>query len=162
MTVKTYISCTPPMKICDIKVFVAPRHTSFKYQYSGSTSKPILEVPQVPNVHHSNDTTFWSCDLFRDFSVWKIFNYSCLRQKLFWFLWLLHSQLYVSEGCQILPIAPVKIRHRCTIHEIYSLMKISVQSLMLRSIDGTRPACINYWGGMLADVHDGPWCITAR
>ena len=36
--------------------------------------------------------------------------------------------------------------------------EISVRSVMLRWLDGTRPACINYWGGMLAGVHDGPWC----
>ena len=36
-------------------------------------------------------------------------------------------------------------------------MKFYVQSVMLRSIDDTRPACINFWEGMLADVHDASW-----
>ena len=53
-------------------------------------------------------------------------------------------------------IAPVTIRHRCTIYATDSLMKFSVQGVVLRWLDGTSPACINYSGGMLADVHDGP------
>ena len=39
--------------ICDRKVFAALSHTSFQYQYSGSTSKPILKVLWVPNVHQA-------------------------------------------------------------------------------------------------------------
>ena len=46
----------------------------------------------------------WSCDFVLDCSVREIFNYSCLRHKLFWSLWLMHCQLYGSKWCQILPI----------------------------------------------------------
>ena len=30
--------------------------------------------------------------------------------------------------------------------------------MSLWSLDGVRPAYINYWGDFLAVVHDGPWC----
>ena len=55
-----------------------------------------------------------------DCSVWKIFNYSNSRQKLFWSLWLLRCKLYGAEWCQILPIVPVKILYRSRIYETYS------------------------------------------
>ena len=124
--------CTPPMKKWDhylwqqssCKVFVARGSTSFECQCSGSTSKPILKVLWAPNAHHGNDTTFLSSDFVRDCRISEIFNDYSLRQKMFWSLWLLHCQLYVSEWCRILPIAPVFCRSR--IYETYSLMKFSV------------------------------------
>ena len=102
------------------------RHTSFQYQCSGLTSRLILKVLWVSNVHHDgNDTTFWSCGFVRDCRVWGIFKDFYLQQKLFWSLWLMHCQLCGSEWCQCFLLHQSRYsteRDRSRIFRIYSLI----------------------------------------
>ena len=149
---KHILPCTPPMKICKCYLwqqsfcgFFNTLHFNISAHCSWSTSKHILKVLWASNLHPGNENfrSFCSCNFVRDCRVWEIFN--CLKQKKFWSLWLPSCQNNGSVWCRILPIAPVKIHHRCTIYETYFLTwmprNLFVRS---RSLDCTRPACIHY------------------
>ena len=49
--------------ISDIKVAVAPRHSSFQFQCSESASKWILKALWIPNVPIRDTKAFWCCDV---------------------------------------------------------------------------------------------------
>ena len=138
------------------------------FNISALDQHPILKAQWKPNLE-------WSCTMaimqlsdpvilsgivesekYSTIPVWAKVGFDLCDYCAASFMAQNDAESFLSHN--FLKFAPVKICHKCMIYETHSLMKFAVQSVMLRSLDGMRSACIDYWGGMFADVHDGPWC----
>ena len=134
--------------IFDNKNSVALHHSWFRLQCCGSLAKLILKGLWVPNVHHYNNISFWQCDFVRECRIWEIIKDIDLGQKLFGPMWQLQKQLHGWKFARILPTAPVKMDRKSRINETKYLMKFSFWSVILRSLDLSRSACILLRGDM--------------
>ena len=102
--------------ICDNKVFVALRHTSFYFNISALDPHQSLFwrfckslTCTISMIQLYDPVIFSGITVSENSSTIPVWG---KLEKLFWSLWLLCCQLYGSEWCPILSMGPVKIFHR--------------------------------------------------
>jgi len=128
------------------KVAVAHEHVVFQKKCCGLSARWIMMVLRAPNVHHHSDTCFWQCFFVWECRTWEIIKGFYLAQELFGSLWPLHNLMHRWMFARILPTAPMKMVDKSRINETYSLMKISILSVSLRSPHASKATCMRVRG----------------
>ena len=143
--------------ICDCKVFVAHSHTFISISVLWIKIKAYSEGSVSVNVHHYNDTPFWSCNFFQGLQCLGNIQQFLFEAKVVLIsaaavlqaLW--HTMMPNPSYCTSQNVLQKQDLWNIFFNEFFC------PECMLRSLDGIGPACINYLGGMLADVQDGHW-----